>query len=190
MTWQERLRGTLEPILEMRDPRSKLSAYHDMPYAIFCYPPDAELELRKELELLSTRLAQKGKVVTTISLAECLDAALSEQAPWEQLAEAEKTNGVSAAVDTVHAVLTEYCPLVDLVAARMPAAPDPTRDLAFIVRAGALFPVYRTSALLEQLMGRVPVPGVLFYPGALDGPAGLRFMGVLDPEHNYRSKIF
>ena len=31
---------------------------------------------------------------------------------------------------------------------------------------------------------------VLFYPGVLDGAAGLRFMGVLDPEHNYRPKIF
>ena len=31
---------------------------------------------------------------------------------------------------------------------------------------------------------------VLFYPGELDGAAGLRFMGVLDAEHNYRPKIF
>jgi hypothetical protein len=52
-----------------------------------------------------------------------------------------------------------------------------------------LFPVYRTSSLLDQLHGRVFVPSVLFYPGALDG-AGLRFMGVLDAEHNYRPKIF
>jgi hypothetical protein len=190
MNWRERLRGVLEPVLEMRDPRTKLSAYHDMPYAIFCYPPDHELELRKELELLATRLVQKGKVVTTISLAECLDAALRQEAPWDKLAEAERTNGVSAAVDTVHAVLTEYCPLVDLVAARMPEPAEPTRDVVFIVRAGALFPVYRTSSLLEQLKGKVPAPAVLFYPGVLDGPAGLRFMGVLDPEHNYRSKIF
>ena len=27
-------------------------------------------------------------------------------------------------------------------------------------------------------------------PGELDGAAGLRFMGVLDAEHNYRPKIF
>ncbi len=188
--WKERLHGTLEPILGMRDPRSKLSAYHDMPYAIFCYPPEVEFELRQELELMTTRLTQKGKAITIISLAECLDAALREHAPWERLADAEKTLGVSTAIDTVHEVLGSYCPLVDLVAARMPPTPDPTRDIAFIVRAGALFPVYRTSSLLEQLKGRVSVPAVLYYPGALDGPAGLRFMGVLDAEHNYRSKIF
>ena len=34
------------------------------------------------------------------------------------------------------------------------------------------------------------IPAVLFYPGELDGAAGLRFMGVLDAEHNYRPKIF
>ena len=80
--------------------------------------------------------------------------------------------------------------LVDLVAARMPDDPDPLRDIVFIVRTGALFPVYRTFSLLEQLKGRVLVPTILFYPGVLDGAAGLKFMGVLDAEHNYRPKIF
>jgi hypothetical protein len=72
----------------------------------------------------------------------------------------------------------------------MPAQPDPTRDIVFILRTGALFPMYRTFSLLEQLKGRVHVPTILFYPGDLDGAAGLRFMGVLEAEHNYRPKIF
>jgi len=62
--------------------------------------------------------------------------------------------------------------------------------VVFIVRAGALFPLYRTHALLEQLKGKLKVPAVLFYPGTIEGPTGLRFMGVLDAEHNYRPKIF
>ena len=81
-------------------------------------------------------------------------------------------------------------PLVALVAARMPEDSDPLRDVVFVLRTGALFPVYRTFSLLEQLKGRVHVPTILFYPGDLDGPAGLRFMGVLEAEHNYRPKIF
>ena len=63
-------------------------------------------------------------------------------------------------------------------------------NIGAITRAGALFPFYRTSSLLEQLKGKIEVPAVLFYPGELDGAAGLRFMGVLDAEHNYRPKIF
>ena len=93
-------------------------------------------------------------------------------------------------IETVHQVLSELRPIDDLVASRIPEEADAHRDIVFIVRAGALFPYYRTSSLLEQLKGKVHVPAVLFYPGELDGAAGLRFMGVLDAEHNYRPKIF
>src|SRR5690606_14665198 len=115
---------------------------------------------------------------------------LRSQRPLEDWFDAEREQGVDTIVDTVHAVLSEYMPLVDLVAARMPEDSDPLRDIVFILRTGALFPVYRTFSLLEQLTGRVRVPTILFYPGRLDGAAGLRFMGVLEAEHNYRPKIF
>jgi hypothetical protein len=167
-----------------------LSAYHDMPYAIFRYEPEDEFEVRQQVSLLETRLSQRGKRIRRISLAECLDEAMQSQQPLDEWFAIEREQGVQAVVDTVHAVLADYAPLVDLVAKRMPDKPDPLRDIVFIVRTGALFPVYRTFSLLEQLKGRVQVPTVLFYPGELDGAAGLRFMGVLDAEHNYRPKIF
>jgi hypothetical protein len=186
----KRLRETLEPILEERDPRTRLSAYHDMPYALFHYDPEDEFELRKEVTMLETRLSQNGKRIKRISLAECLDEAMRSQRPLEDWFNAEREQGVETIVETVHSVLSEYSPLVDLVAARLPDDPDPLRDVVFILRTGALFPVYRTFSLLEQLTGRVHVPTILFYPGDLDGAAGLRFMGVLAAEHNYRPKIF
>lgn len=188
--WKERLQRDLEPLLLLRDPRAQLSAYHNMPYAIFRYDPKEEFSLRAELGRLSTRLSQKGKRVTSISLSECLMAALAAHAPLADLVEAEKSVGLASASETVHEVLASYAPLVDLVAERMPPTADPNVDVVFVIRAGALFPLYRTSSLMEQLTGRVAVPTVLFYPGTLDGPAGLRFMGVLDAEHNYRPKIF
>ncbi len=187
---EQRLRQGLEPVLELPDPRKQISAYHDMPYAIFRYDPEEEFQLRKQVTLLETRLTQKGKRIKRISLAECLDEAMRSQQPLEAWFAAEREQGVATVVETVHSVLSEYAPLVDLVAARMPADPDALRDVVLILRTGALFPVYRTFSLLEQLKGRVLVPTVLFYPGTLDGAAGLRFMGVLDAEHNYRPKIF
>ena len=187
---EHRIKHSLEPVLELTDPRPRISAYHDMPYAIFHYDPDEEFELRKQVTLLETRLSQKGKRIRRISLAECLDGAMCSQRPPDEWFTAEREQGVDTIVETVHSVLSEYAPLVDLVAARMPEDPDPLRDVVFIVRTGALFPVYRTFSVLEQLKGRVHVPTVLFYPGDLDGAAGLRFMGVLDAEHNYRPKIF
>jgi hypothetical protein len=187
---EHRLKSGLEPVLELRDPRERISAYHDMPYALFRYDPEEEFALRKQVTMLETRLSQKGKRVRRISLAECLDEAMRSQRPLEDWFAAEREQGAETVVETVHSVLSEYAPLVDLVAARMPAEPDPLHDIVFIMRTGALFPVYRTFSLLEQLKGRVLTPTVLFYPGSLDGAAGLRFMGVLDAEHNYRPKIF
>ena len=37
--WKQRLTHALEPILRETDPRPKISAYHNMPYAIFLYSP-------------------------------------------------------------------------------------------------------------------------------------------------------
>jgi hypothetical protein len=187
---EHRLKNALEVVLELPDPRQRISAYHDMPYALFHYDPEEEFDLRKQVTLLETRLSQKGKRVKRISLAECLDEAMRSQRSLEEWFTTEREQGIATIVETVHSVLSEYSPLVDLVAARMPEDSDPLRDVVFILRTGALFPVYRTFSLLEQLKGRVQVPTVLFYPGDLDGAAGLRFMGVLDAEHNYRPKIF
>ena len=187
---KQRLTKDLEPVLASQDPRPQLSAYHDMPYAIFRYEPEEELELRQQVTLLETRLSQRGKRIRRISLAECLDEAMRSQRTLDEWFAAEREQGVETLVETVHSVLAEYAPLVDLVAARMPEDPDPLQDVVFVLRTGALFPVYRTFSLLEQLKGRVHVPTILFYPGTLDGAAGLRFMGVLDAEHNYRPKIF
>jgi hypothetical protein len=189
--WKERLTGQLEPLLKLPDPRQQISAYHDMPYAIFRYSPEVEFALRQEIALLRTRLEQIGKRVTVVSLAECLSEALEAEGMGpEALVDAETSVGLEATVETVFQILSDYQPLDELVARRIPEDADPQRDVVFIVRAGALFPMYRTSALLDQLKGKLQVPAVLFYPGELDGAAGLRFMGVLDAEHNYRPKIF
>lgn len=189
--WKQRLTQDLETILREDDPRPKISAYHNMPYAIFHYPPNVEFALRAELSLLQTRLEQVGKRVTTISLATCLDTALSREGlTIKRIEMAEKRTGTHKMVDTIHKVLSDRQPLDELVAEGISEDADPLRDVVFITRAGALFPFYRTSSLLEQLKGKVHVPAVLFYPGELDGAAGLRFMGVLDAEHNYRPKIF
>ena len=189
--WKQRLTRDLEPVLREADPRARISAYHNMPYAIFYYPPEEEIPLRAELALLRTRLEQIGKRVTTISLADCLaDALAAEGLTTQRIEGAEKRTGTEKMIDTIHMVISRRRPLDDLVAARIPEQADGARDIVFIVRAGSLFPFYRTSSLLEQLKGKLEVPAVLFYPGELDGVAGLKFMGVLEAEHNYRPKIF
>ena len=191
--WKSRLRDMLEPILSKADPRPDLSAYRDMPLCIFLYEPGAEFELRHELALLKTRLEQKGKRIIQVSLMECMMEALAAAGVSpEALAENEVMlgrNGHQTVAQTVHQVLSEYSPLEQLVLSKVPADADPHRDVLWITRAGALYPCYRTSTLLEHFQAKLEIPGVLFYPGEIVPPAGLSFMGVHDAEHNYRAKL-
>lgn len=189
--WKSRLTKNLEPRLHQKDTGRLISVYHDMPFAIFVYPPEDEFDVRKEAALLRTRLVQAGKRVTTISLAECMHAALeAEGLGPDELVEAERSSGLELAIETVFSILSKYQPLDRLVAERVPGDGTPDGDVVLLVRCGALYPLYRTFALLEQLKGQVSVPTILFYPGQKDGPAGLRFMGLMDAEHNYRPMIF
>ena len=169
------------------DQRVPRHAVRDLPL-----PPRGRVRVRKEVTLLGTRLEQAGKRVTRISLAECMTAAL--EAKGLDAAALAAGREVSRARRRRSRRSTRCSPSTRRSTTsspqRMPDDADPLRDIVFILRAGALFPVYRTFSLLEQLKGRVHVPTVLFYPGDLDGAAGLRFMGVLDAEHNYRPKIF
>src|SRR4051794_35806863 len=50
----------------------RISVYHDLPFAILQYDPADEWKLRREVKLLATRLAESGKQVHTVSLAELL----------------------------------------------------------------------------------------------------------------------
>ena len=65
------------------------------------------------------------------------------------------------------------------------------RTLALIGRAGAIYPFFRTSAILRHIDGRTRnVPVVLLYPGERRGPSGLSFMGMLDSDNDYRPRIY
>ena len=98
--WKERLINQLEPVLKQIDPRPAISAYHDMPYAIFRYPPEDEFAVRQETALLRTRLEQAGKRVTSISLAACMYEALeAEGLDTGALAEAEKSVGLDVTIE-------------------------------------------------------------------------------------------
>lgn len=175
---------------DLTAPELRISAYHDMPFAIFRYEPEDELDARAEVALLATRLRrQSGKNVIEISLADLMFDALDREVGLESLFEAEASEGIERTVDTVHNVLTDLQPLDELITERLKNC-DPKRTVTFLTRAGALFPAFRTSALLENMRGKIQVPTVLLYPGVLQGTIGLSFMGVCEADHNYRPKIY
>jgi Domain of unknown function (DUF1788) len=182
----------LEVDLKAVPPR--ISVYHDLPFAILRYEPTEEWVLRREARLLATRLEQIGKTVYTMPMSELLWQALEETEGLEAVVELERERGYLAAQEQVTTYLSDrdWRPLADLVAERL-ATYNPATSIAFLTRVAAMAPgIYHMSKLLDQLQGKTRVTTILFYPGAIEGTTGLRFMDLKDREvlGNYRVKIY
>jgi len=167
--------------------------YHDLPFAIFCYPPKDEWAMRRELELLRTRIEKDTKrKVIFISLAELMWQSIEESEGMEAVAYLESRSGFEKAQLQVQDYLSDWQPLPSVLADRL-ASLDADRHLVFIVRAGALAPaLYRVSKLLDEMKGRTRVPCVLFMPATTEGSASLRFMGIAENEGrgSYHTKVY
>jgi len=189
---KERVR-TLEADLKASPMRHYI--YHDLPFAIFCYPPEQEWAMRREVDLLKTRLENDtNRKVAFVSLAELLWQAIDESEGIEAVVELERRDGFEAAQLQIQDYLSDpdWRPLPDLLAERL-AELDPDRHIAFIVRAGALAPnIYRVSKLLDEMKGRTRVPCVLFMPATTEGRSSLRFMGIAENEGrgSYHTKVY
>lgn len=165
-----------------------LASAHDVPDFVFVYDPRDELIFRDCLPGFVHTLAEVGRRAELISLAAVLWEVLDADGWTARIAEAEPESGVVAANDTVGRLLTTGAgSLEERVLARIRDL-DPEHDLAVLYRAGALFPVYRTSALMARMEG-LAVPVVLCFPGRCEPPHGLSFMGMTEPDSHYRADI-
>jgi len=175
----------------------RISAYHDLPFAIFRYDPCEEFNCRNQIRLLAYSLeANHHKKVTMISLGRILWHAIDETEGLEAIVAEDLQLGFSRTQQTVNSLLSypEFMPLVNVLEERFKEL-NPVHDIVFLVRAGGLSPaIYRCSALLDELHGRVMVPIILFYPGTVEGQTSLRFMNLPDRDnvgpYNYRVKIY
>jgi len=175
----------------------RISAYHDLPFAIFRYNPDEEFELRKLLRLFAFGLEHNHqRRVRFISLAKLVWNSISDQAGRDELYKVEKIRGFDAAQNHLHSILSSprFHPIVEDVLSCMSDL-DPKNDLVFLVRAGGFAPaIYRCSVLLDELHGRTMVPVIFFYPGSADQATDLSFYnqagtGTLGV-YNYRVKVY
>lgn len=172
----------------------RISAYHDLPFAIFCYKPEQEYDLRNEARLLARRLENKGKKVVTISLAKLMWEAIEKTRGINYVIDTEKRFGFQMAQTTINNILSKLSPLPDLLEQNLKEL-DPDKHIVFLTRASALAPnIYRMSKLLDEMHRRTMVPIILFYPGDKEGETELRFMSIEGREgvsgYNYRVKIY
>ena len=183
----------------------RISTMRNYRFAIVQYSPRDEFDLRSEVRKLSTELVANGWVVFSINLHKLLlDRVRAQGDEWvRRVIEMERMTAQVAPERGLNYLKSKLTPLIegpDGIAAdcsrvfcdyadRNPNLVD--RTLALIGRAGAIYPFFRTSALLRHLDGRTRnVPVVLLYPGERRQETGLSFMGILNPDNDYRPRIY
>jgi hypothetical protein len=186
----------------------QISTIRNSRFAILPYHPKSEFELRGEVQKLTTALIANGWRVLTISLESLLLERIRAQGPeWvARVIEQERAATKLGPERGLNHLKSKIAPLIegeDGIAADVSrvicdfADKNPEHaqtTVALIARAGALYPFFRTSALLRNLDQKTRnVPVVLLYPGECKPRAdhvGLSFMGVLDADHDYRPRIY
>jgi len=183
----------------------RISTMRNYRFAIVQYRPEEEFELRAEVQRLSSELTANGWVVFSIDLQQILFERISQQgeAWFDRVVQMEKRLAQIEADRGLNYVQSRLAPLIEgldgiaadcsrTIRTYVQQNPDKVdRTLALIGRAGALYPFFRSSALLRHLDGRTEhVPVVLLYPGERRGATGLSYMGILNPDNDYRPRIY
>lgn len=188
MPLRDELRGVGERIVAHFDGGG------DPPFIIYQYPPEQEWSVRRDLgELRRWLEAEQHRVASAaVSLAALFWHTLDDSGFLDELIAQERNaaGDPDALRDIYHAVgeiLRESPTLPDRVIAEVEECEE--RTAVFLYRAGALYPAYRTSTLLDDLRGRLPRPVTLLYPGRLVGEYGLSFMDRTEPAFGYRALI-
>ena len=186
----------------IREGGPQISTMRNYRFAILQYEPQDEFALRAEVRKLGTSLISNGWVVLTIDLQKLMldrirregDEFAARLITMEKRLDRNRglamlSEKISHLIDGPKGIAGECSRIIQQHALENPDQVD--RTVALVARAGALYPFYRSSALLRHLDGKTSnVPVVLFYPGTRQGQTGLSFMGILDPDNDYRPRIY
>lgn len=189
----------------LREAGPQISTIRNYNFAILPYAPEDEFALRRAIHELSSELRDGGWAIDTIVLhslliarlraegADFLDAVIKRE---KLLAgAADPGRGVRALKERIVTLLEGPTGLaadvIREVERILDASPSPERTVIFLGRAGALYPFFRTSALLRHVAGHTRnAPVVLLYPGRVVAENGLSFMGILPSDRDYRPRIY
>lgn len=189
----------------VHDDGPRISTMRNYRFAILQYEPKDEFAVRGFVRTLTKDLVGNGWVTISINLKKLLlerIRALDPQWVADTIAREKRlaakdperglrhlSNEITTLVEGPDGLAADCARLIGEHVDRHPDSVD--RMLAVIGRAGGVYPFFRSSALLRHLDGRTRgVPVVLLYPGERRGPTSLSFMGQLDPDADYRPRIY
>jgi hypothetical protein len=183
---------------ELKQVGERIVSHFDLggepPFIVYQYPPQQEWPVRRDLGELRRWLEAEPRRVScaAVSLAKLFWQALDDSGFVDELITQEQRAMADPAslrqvYDAVGEILREPPSLPDRVIEEVRDCEEQTA--VFLYRAGALYPAYRTSTLLDDLRGRLDRPVTLLYPGRLVGEYGLSFMDRTEPAYGYRALI-
>lgn len=183
----------------------QISTVRNYNFAILPYPPEDEFPLRQSIAHVTNELRDAGWNTGTVRLHSLLLARLRAEGPEVLASIVRREKSLQGAADRSRGLRMLKDRVVNLIDKPDGIAADVVREIEkilaeadgagrtviFLGRLGALYPFMRTSALLKHIDGRTQnAPVVLLYPGTVDGDGGLRFMGVMPPDRDYRPRIY
>ena len=204
---QSALDGALDALKKdlLQGGGAEISTVRNYNFAILPYAPEDEFKLRQDISELSGALRDAGWHPATIALHALLLKRITAQGDdfvaamlrrEKQLAgAADPWRGLRALKDRIVTLIEGPDGIAKDVIAEvqriLAESPNRDRTVIFLGRAGALYPFFRTSALLKHVAGHTDnVPVILLYPGKIVGESGLSFMGLLPADRDYRPRIY
>lgn len=157
------------------------------PIFYFVYRPEHMLAVKRYLAHWIGALKNDGFEPIRISLGDLVYELIDRSFRWNTWLELESDAEPGDLNKAIRDVLIQNNALVELVASRIAQGNDKT--IYLLTESELLHPYYRTRAIESALVGRVPHPIVIFYPGRRVGQYGLHFLGFYPEDGNYRSTI-
>jgi hypothetical protein len=202
-TLDEAVQALRQDLLADGGPR--ISTMRNYRFAILPYKPAEEFKLRKLIRRLTDDLKAEGWGVLSVSLQKLLldrIRATGDEAITSLIAREKKLftkdperalehlrEKVGPHIEGPAGIAADVVKLIDDFAAKNPE--DADRTLVLIGRGGALYPFFRSSALLKHIDGKTHnLPVVLLYPGERRDTTALSFMGELPSDRDYRPRIY
>lgn len=183
----------------------QISTMRNYRFAIVPYRPSEEFTLRLRVRQLGDEMRAAGWNVLTVSLHALLMKRLRALGDGflQSLVERERRLYTKSPERALSHLKDKIIPHVEgpdglaadvvrLIGGFADEHPDEAeRSIIFIARAGAVYPFFRTSALLKHIDGKTrSIPVVLLYPGERRSVNALSFMGELPADRDYRPRIY
>jgi hypothetical protein len=202
-TLDEAVQALRQDLLAEGGPR--ISTMRNYRFAILPYRPADEFKLRRLIRRLTDDLKAEGWGVLAISLqrllldrirrtgADAVEALIAREKrlfardPDRSLEHVREK--IAPHIEGPDGIAADVVRLIEGFATAAPE--DSDRTLVLLGRAGALYPFFRSSALLKHIDGKTRnIPVVLLYPGERRDTTALSFMGELPSDRDYRPRIY